>query len=100
MWSMGCILAELWTGRVLFQNDSIQSMLARIAGIIGPFPEGIIVIIVYGNVWTHTFTEMLSRARYAHKYFTKEGIVYERRRRGAALLVPKRTSLQVPRITC
>eukprot|EP00698_Gefionella_okellyi_P005761 TRINITY_DN1521_c0_g1_i1.p1 TRINITY_DN1521_c0_g1~~TRINITY_DN1521_c0_g1_i1.p1 ORF type:complete len:504 (+),score=102.28 TRINITY_DN1521_c0_g1_i1:27-1514(+) len=76
MWSMGCILAELWTGRVLFQNDSIQSMLARIAGIVGPFPD-----------------EMLQRARYANKYFTREGIVYERRRRGAALLVPKRTSL-------
>lgn len=26
MWSLGCILAELWTGRVLFQNES-QSTL-------------------------------------------------------------------------
>lgn len=30
MWSLGCILAELYTGNVLFQNDSIQSLLARV----------------------------------------------------------------------
>ena len=30
MWSLGCILAELFTGNVLFQNDSIQSLLARV----------------------------------------------------------------------
>lgn len=40
MWSLGCILAELWTGTVLFQNDSSQSLLARVEGIIGsPFPQ-------------------------------------------------------------
>lgn len=38
MWSLGCILAELWTGTVLFLNDSTQSLLARIIGIIGPLP--------------------------------------------------------------
>jgi serine/threonine protein kinase len=30
IWSFGCILAELYTGNVLFQNDSIQSLLARV----------------------------------------------------------------------
>jgi tRNA A-37 threonylcarbamoyl transferase component Bud32 len=39
MWSLGCILAELFTGNVLFQNDSIQSYLAKILSIAGPFPE-------------------------------------------------------------
>ena len=39
LWSLGCILAELWTGYVLFQNDSTQSLLARILGIIGPIPK-------------------------------------------------------------
>ena len=38
MWSLGCILAELWTGSVLFLNDSSQSLLARIVGILGPLP--------------------------------------------------------------
>jgi serine/threonine protein kinase len=27
MWSLGCIIAELWTGRVLFQNDSLATLL-------------------------------------------------------------------------
>eukprot|EP01053_Blabericola_migrator_P010908 Blabericola_migrator_1__10907@NODE_62_length_15736_cov_138_574510_g56_i0_p3_GENE_NODE_62_length_15736_cov_138_574510_g56_i0NODE_62_length_15736_cov_138_574510_g56_i0_p3_ORF_typecomplete_len767_score121_78Pkinase/PF00069_25/7_1e53Pkinase_Tyr/PF07714_17/3_9e26Kinaselike/PF14531_6/6_5e10Kdo/PF06293_14/1_6e06WaaY/PF06176_11/5_8e06Pkinase_fungal/PF17667_1/5_8e06RIO1/PF01163_22/7_1e05APH/PF01636_23/0_0016YrbLPhoP_reg/PF10707_9/0_0038FTA2/PF13095_6/7_7e03FTA2/PF13095_6/0_11_NODE_62_length_15736_cov_138 len=39
MWSLGCILAELWTGTVLFQNNGVHSMLARIVSTIGPFPE-------------------------------------------------------------
>ena len=30
MWSLGCILAELYTGNVVFQNDSIQSLLAKV----------------------------------------------------------------------
>lgn len=30
IWSLGCILAELYTGNVLFNNDSIQSLLARV----------------------------------------------------------------------
>ena len=39
IWSLGCILAELYTGNVLFQNESIQSYLAKIISIVGPFPE-------------------------------------------------------------
>jgi hypothetical protein len=29
VWSLGCILYELYTGKVLFANDSVQTMLAR-----------------------------------------------------------------------
>jgi dual specificity tyrosine-phosphorylation-regulated kinase 2/3/4 len=32
IWSIGCVLAEMHTGYVLFQNDSVASMLARITG--------------------------------------------------------------------
>jgi serine/threonine protein kinase len=39
IWSYGAVLAEMLTGYVLFQNDSIPTMLARIIGILGPFPE-------------------------------------------------------------
>lgn len=35
IWSLGCIMAELLTGKVLFQNDSVQTMLARMMGVIG-----------------------------------------------------------------
>lgn len=39
IWSTGCILAELFTGNVLFQNDSIQSYLAKIMSICGALPS-------------------------------------------------------------
>ena len=68
--------AELLTGYVLFQNDSVAAMLARITSIVGPFPE-----------------TMLLRGRHAHKYFV-DGMVYERDRTGLPyLLRPKATSL-------
>jgi len=77
MWSLGAILAELLTGYVLFQNDSVPAMLARISAIVGPFPEG-----------------LLLRSRHAHKYFV-DGMVYERDRSGLPyLLRPKPTTLR------
>ena len=39
IWSLGCILAELYSKLVLFQSDSVHSLLARIIGIIGPIPD-------------------------------------------------------------
>ena len=43
MWSMGCILVELWTGEVLFgigpsQADNTLAHLAAIHSLLGPFP--------------------------------------------------------------
>ncbi|CAD8064500.1 unnamed protein product [Paramecium sonneborni] len=60
MWSLGCILAELWTGYVLFQNDTVQGLLARVIGIIGPFPEN-----------------MLKDGRLVNQFFTKEKLLYQ-----------------------
>lgn len=54
IWSLGCIVAELWTGNVLFQNDSVQGLLARVMGIIGPFPEDMFRT---GKLIKHFFTE-------------------------------------------
>ena len=39
IWSLGCILAELYSKTVLFMSDSVHSLLARVIGIIGPIPE-------------------------------------------------------------
>ena len=61
IWSLGCVLAEMFTGYVLFQNDSVQTMLARIQGVLGPFPE-----------------RSLALARDTAKYMTPNNIVYER----------------------
>eukprot|EP00930_Biecheleria_cincta_P040488 TRINITY_DN27739_c0_g2_i2.p1 TRINITY_DN27739_c0_g2~~TRINITY_DN27739_c0_g2_i2.p1 ORF type:complete len:762 (-),score=146.64 TRINITY_DN27739_c0_g2_i2:179-2464(-) len=84
LWSMGCIIAELWTGYVLFQNDSVQSLLARILGIIGEFPY-----------------HLMTRGKYVPQYFTQDGQLYQEiegppcteRGRRLHLLVPKKTSL-------
>ena len=39
IWSLGCILAELYSKNVLFMSDTVHSLLARVIGIIGPIPE-------------------------------------------------------------
>eukprot|EP00397_Hematodinium_sp_SG-2012_P007053 GEMP01007094.1.p1 GENE.GEMP01007094.1~~GEMP01007094.1.p1 ORF type:complete len:881 (+),score=124.17 GEMP01007094.1:43-2685(+) len=78
LWSFGCILAELWTGYVLFQNDSVQTLLARITGIIGDFPE-----------W------MLQCGKYVSNYYTQNATLYQQSTDGLIhLLIPKRTSLR------
>eukprot|EP00923_Selenidium_pygospionis_P039293 GHVN01068374.1.p1 GENE.GHVN01068374.1~~GHVN01068374.1.p1 ORF type:complete len:1065 (+),score=109.93 GHVN01068374.1:378-3197(+) len=58
IWSLGCILAELWTGFVLFQNDGVVSLMTRIVGIIGHIPY------------------YMARRSHA-KLFTRDGQLYE-----------------------
>ena len=67
VWSLGCVLAEMLTGYVLFQNDSVQTMLSRIQGVLGPFPE-----------------RSLALAKDTAKYMTPNNIVYERVRMKAS----------------
>ncbi|KAF5777824.1 putative dual-specificity kinase CMGC-DYRK-PRP4 family [Helianthus annuus] len=79
IWSLGCILAELCTGNVLFQNDSPATLLARVIGIISPIGQ-----------------DMLAKGRDTHKYFTKNHMLYERNQDTNRLeyLIPKKTSLR------
>ena len=90
IWSLGCIVAELWTGNVLFQNETVQGLLARVISIVGPFPE-----------------DMFTSGRLIHKFFTNERILYQEAReedkeadasRGThgqiQLLIPKKTTLK------
>jgi len=60
VWSLGCILCELLTGRVLFANDSIQTMLVRMQSLLGRFPPS-----------------MLATSRETLRYFTARDTVYE-----------------------
>ncbi|WOL00997.1 hypothetical protein Cni_G09710 [Canna indica] len=78
IWSLGCILAELCSGNVLFQNDSPATLLARVIGIIGPIDQG-----------------MLAKGRDIYKHFTKNHMLYERNQETNRLeyLIPKKTSL-------
>ncbi|CAI9766503.1 unnamed protein product [Fraxinus pennsylvanica] len=79
VWSLGCILAELCTGFVLFQNDSPATLLARVIGIIGPIDQ-----------------EMLAKGRDTYKYFTKNHMLYERNQDSNRLeyLIPKKSCLR------
>ncbi|CAK68833.1 unnamed protein product (macronuclear) [Paramecium tetraurelia] len=86
MWSLGCILAELWTGFVLFQNDTVQGLLARVIGIIGPFPE-----------------YMMKEGRLVNQFFTKEKLLYQNAMEDQQhhqnsgliqILVPKKSNLK------
>eukprot|EP00526_Cylindrotheca_closterium_P003769 CAMPEP_0113642822 /NCGR_PEP_ID=MMETSP0017_2-20120614/22499_1 /TAXON_ID=2856 /ORGANISM="Cylindrotheca closterium" /LENGTH=1185 /DNA_ID=CAMNT_0000554271 /DNA_START=286 /DNA_END=3843 /DNA_ORIENTATION=- /assembly_acc=CAM_ASM_000147 len=60
VWSLGCVVAEMYTGEVTFQNDSIVSMLSRIDAICGPFPR-----------------HMIAQGRQSGRFFAKSGLLYE-----------------------
>ena len=60
MWSLGCVVCEMFTGEVTFQNDSVVSMLSRIEAICGAFPR-----------------RMIAQGRQSGRFFTKSGLLYE-----------------------
>lgn len=60
VWSLGCILFEILTGKVLFINDSVQALLVRVMAILGPLPPS------------------LQEAPYSTHFFTQGGQVFER----------------------
>ncbi|XP_022744512.1 mitogen-activated protein kinase kinase kinase 1-like isoform X1 [Durio zibethinus] len=59
LWSLGCILAELCSGEVLFPNDAVVMILAQMVGMLGPIDM-----------------EMLENGQETYKYFTKEYDLY------------------------
>ncbi|KAK1365028.1 LAMMER dual specificity kinase [Heracleum sosnowskyi] len=59
IWSLGCILAELYSGRVLFPDNAITMLLARMICLLGPFD-----------------VEMLETGQETDKYFTKDYDLY------------------------
>jgi dual specificity tyrosine-phosphorylation-regulated kinase 2/3/4 len=61
IWSLGCVVAEMFTGEVTFQNDSVVSMLSRIEAICGPFPR-----------------HMIAQGRQSARFFTKCGLLFEK----------------------
>jgi len=60
LWSLGCVVAELFTGQVLFQNESVIGMLARIEAICGAFPK-----------------DMISKGRKSHEFYLSSGLLCE-----------------------
>ena len=60
IWSLGCIIAELFIKEMLFNGDCVTAILANIQGLRGPWPS-----------W------MLERGDEVSKYFTKECFIFE-----------------------
>ncbi|KAF5467439.1 hypothetical protein F2P56_017264 [Juglans regia] len=79
IWSLGCILAELCSGEVLFPNDSIVTILARMIGMFGPID-----------------LEMLEQGQETNKYFTKEYDLYHINEETDQLeyIIPESSSLE------
>ena len=61
IWSLGCVIAEMFTGYVTFQNDSLASMLSRIESICGNFPR-----------------HMTKDGKYSKKLFLECGLLFEK----------------------
>lgn len=61
IWSLGCVIAEMYTGQVTFQNDSVVTMLSRIEAICGAFPR-----------------HMIENGRQSGQFFTPTGLLYEK----------------------
>ncbi|BFG22846.1 hypothetical protein CerSpe_091200 [Prunus speciosa] len=79
MWSLGCILAELCSGEVLFPNDAIVMILARMIGMLGPID-----------------LDMLVRGQETDKYFTNELDLYHINEETSQLeyIIPEESSLE------
>ncbi|KAG2626906.1 hypothetical protein PVAP13_3KG484642 [Panicum virgatum] len=79
IWSLGCILAELYTGEVLFPNESIPIILARMIGTIGPIDM-----------------EMLALGQETEKYFTDDYDLFHKNEETGQLeyLIPEKSSLR------
>jgi len=77
LWSIGCILAELFTGNVLFQNTSVATLLGRIMSIMGPFQQ-----------------KLLVKGKFTNKYFTPDGILFEKTKEGMTQVLFPQTNLK------
>lgn len=108
IWSLGCIIAELYTGYVLFQNESVVGLLARVLGIIGPIPEHMakeakllgnyftddgILFKESGGVDMHSQNVSESTRRRHRKKMEKDGVKYD-------FLIPKKTTLKARLNNC
>ncbi|KAL0232066.1 hypothetical protein PCE1_003062 [Barthelona sp. PCE] len=60
IWSLGCILVELFTGTVLFPNHSTQKIMCQIISLFGPLPD-----------------RYLYKGKYISGMFTSEGVLFE-----------------------
>ncbi|PWA97962.1 mitogen-activated protein (MAP) kinase, ERK3/4 [Artemisia annua] len=79
IWSLGCILSELYSGDVLFPNDALVILLARVVGMLGPID-----------------IEMLENGQETDKYFTEDFNLYyiDEETGQMEYIIPQETSLE------
>jgi serine/threonine protein kinase len=98
IWSLGCIIAELFTGNVLFQNDTVQGLLSRVIGIIGPLPDEMFKTgRLVGNFFTKEkllFVEDTGEDKNKHLSEEMAEILKKKKANQITIMVPKRTSLK------
>ncbi len=79
IWSLGCILVELVTGDVLFQDYPGAQMLARMESIMGKFP-----------------THLINSGKYARRYFLNDGRIFEQNAdKSIDVLTPNTSNLNI-----
>lgn len=83
LWSLGCILMELYTGKLLFDNRSVQALLASHIAVLGPLPKN---LLREGLLSEHYFPEASESAQ------LKQGLVGKHDGR-VCRLKPRRTSI-------
>lgn len=59
LWSLGCVLFEVFTGKVLFDCNTVQEFLAKVIGICGQLPS-----------------DYYKHGRHSRKYFSKENLIF------------------------
>jgi serine/threonine protein kinase len=42
IWSLGCLLCEIWLGKPLFQGSSQKEILESMMAVLGPLPEAMV----------------------------------------------------------
>ena len=98
IWSLGCIVPELFTGNVLFQNDTVQGLLAKVMGIIGPFPDSVFKT---GRLVSNFFTEdkllyqeITASRKDAHLDPEMAELIKSKQKPKIQIIVPKKTNLK------
>eukprot|EP00792_Barthelona_sp_PAP020_P005638 TRINITY_DN2739_c0_g1_i4.p1 TRINITY_DN2739_c0_g1~~TRINITY_DN2739_c0_g1_i4.p1 ORF type:complete len:689 (+),score=136.62 TRINITY_DN2739_c0_g1_i4:263-2068(+) len=77
MWSLGCLLVELWTGTILFPVSEIPEQLAKLISVCGKIPA-----------------DMLEKSPTAHQFITKNGLPYYLNDIGLTIMYPHATDLE------
>lgn len=86
VWSLGCVLFEVFTGKVLFDCNTVQEFLAKVIGICGQLPS-----------------DYFKYGRHSRKYFSRDNLIFlqcadsfsdPKSNKKLKFFIPKKTSLK------